>query len=356
MNSKKKDTETCLSININGSDYNENDFLFCWDKFGNRPNRIVIHSNYSTKIFNEIIKKKTIEINTLTEIIPDGNNLSITDKILAEVDKDCYISYIVVDRDTDMSFIESITIYYNSGYAGTKNLMQEISDAAIKYDEEYSNILNSIVISQSGFEIEPMMPKELDPDIDIYYDTETFKDLIKATKKIKKSDRGLTILYGERGTGKTSAINYIASNLDRIVIYIPNNMIDQTINNPEFTKFLKKFERPILVIDDCESMLRDFLNKSNLSCNLMQMVDGLLADQINVNIVAIFNLESEDEIDQSLLECNSLIGLIEFEKLSAKESNDLAKMLGSNRKYKEKTKLIDIVKKRETKEYIEIGF
>ena len=359
MNAKKTNDpefEAGLNINITGSDYNENDFLFCWDKFKNRPNRIVIHNNYSTAQFIEIIEKQTTEKNTLTEAIPDGERLSITDKILAKVDKDCYLSYIVVERDTDMSFVETITIYYNNGYAGVEKLIDELSTAVVKYDDEYSNILNTIAISPLGLEIEPLASTEADPDIDLYYSTETFKELAKATKKIKKSDRGLTILYGERGTGKTSAINYIASKLDRIIIYIPNNMIDHTINNPEFRKFVKKFERPILAIDDCETLFGEFLNKSNLSNNLLQMVDGLLADQINVNIVAIFNIESEDDIDDSLLECNNLIGVVEFEKLSAKESNDLAKSLESNKKYKGKTKLVDIIKRRDSKEYIEIGF
>ena len=43
-------------------------------------------------------------------------------------------------------------------------------------------------------------------------------------------------------------------------------------------------------------------------------------------------------------------------ELTKEESNDLAKSLGSNKKYKNKTKVIDIVKKRSNYEEIGIGF
>jgi putative ribosome biogenesis GTPase RsgA len=62
----------------------------------------------------------------------------------------------------------------------------------------------------------------------------------KRKYKIKKSEKGLSVLWGERGTGKTSIINYLADKLDRIVIFIPNNLIEHTINNPDFmTKHYK---------------------------------------------------------------------------------------------------------------------
>jgi predicted AAA+ superfamily ATPase len=72
--------------------------------------------------------------------------------------------------------------------------------------------------------------------------------LINLLKRLKKCDKGLGILVGDRGTGKTSMISHISNKLDRVVIFIPNNMIDHTINNPEFGKFLRRFNRPIIVV------------------------------------------------------------------------------------------------------------
>lgn len=134
-------------------------------------------------------------------------------------------------------------------------------------------------------------------------------------------------------------------------------MIDNTINNPEFRKFIKKYDKPVLVLDDCEIAFTENYGRSNMfTSNLLQMVDGFLSDSINCNIITIFNLDDEEEIDHSLLECNNLIDIIEFEMLNDEESNELSKHIKSNKKYKNKNKLIDIIKKRYIKKDNEIGF
>jgi hypothetical protein len=134
-------------------------------------------------------------------------------------------------------------------------------------------------------------------------------------------------------------------------------MIEHTINNPEFRKFIKKYEKPILVVDDCEMFFGDIYSKSSIfSNNVLQMVDGFLSDTMNANLILIMNIDDEDEIDPSLLECNNLIEVVEFTKLTVEESNDLAKSLGSNKKYKVESSVVDIVNKRTSDEEITIGF
>ena len=40
------------------------------------------------------------------------------------------------------------------------------------------------------------------------YNQKTFKSVNKLIKKIKTSHKGLSVLWGEKGTGKTNVINY----------------------------------------------------------------------------------------------------------------------------------------------------
>ena len=356
-NQEQNKEKSSLNLNITKDDYNLNDFIYCWDKFGSRPNRIVIHNTYSSKLFNKVMDGYILEKNVFTEVIPDSEEVIINDKMLAKLDDKCYLSYVIADRNMDNSFIDSITFYYEGSYDGVKNILEELNDCILDYCEDDSNKLNTIGISINGLEIEPISLKDDDiENTDLFYASNTFKRVEKAIKGIKKSDKGLTIFYGERGTGKTSMINYLASKLDRIVIFIPNNMIEHTINNPEFRKFIKKYEKPILILDDCEMMFGEVFSRNPFANNLLQMVDGFLSDTMNVSIVALFNIEDEDEIDQSLLECNNLIDVVEFEYLSSEESMDLAKHLQSNKKYKNKTRLVDIIKKRSNLEELEIGF
>ena len=349
--------KSSLNLNITKDDYNLNDFIYCWDKFGSRPNRVIIHNTYSSKLFNKVMSGYILDKNVFTEIIPDSEEVIINDKMLAKLDDRCYLSYVVADRNMDNSFIDSITFYYEGTYSGIQEIVEELNECILDYCEDDSNKLNTIGISANGLEIEPINMKEDNDNMDLFYSATTFKRVDKAIKGIKKADKGLTILHGERGTGKTSIINYIASKLDRIVIFIPSNMIEHTINNPEFRKFIKKYEKPILVLDDCEIFFSDLYSRSTpFTNNILQMVDGFLSDTMNVNIVAILNIEDEDEIDPSLLECNNLIEVVEFEPLSEEEANELAKHLGSSKKYKSGSKVIDIIKKRNNLESIDIGF
>jgi hypothetical protein len=354
-----KNESSSINIDVTKDDYNLNDFLVCWKNFGKRPNRIIIHNTYSSKLFDSVISEFVIEKNVFTEVIPDSEeDLIINDKLFVKLDDDCYLSYIVADRMSDASFIDSITFYYNSGYTGVQDFIDKLNDCILDYEDVDSHKLNTIGLSATGLEIEPVSLHDIDLDnIDNYYNSDTFRSLEKIVKQIKKSDKGLSIFYGDRGTGKTSFINYISSKLDRIVIFIPNNMIEHTINNPDFRKFLKKYEKPVLVLDDCEMAFSELYGRTNMfSSNLLQMVDGFLSDSINCNIITIFNLDNEEEIDQSLLDCNNLIDIIEFDMLSDEESNTLAKHIGSNKKYKNKNRLIDIIKKRSNKQEFEIGF
>jgi hypothetical protein len=134
-------------------------------------------------------------------------------------------------------------------------------------------------------------------------------------------------------------------------------MLEHTINNPDFRKFIKKYNKVLLVLDDCEMSFNEYFVKSNFIVNnLLQLVDGFLSDSIDLSIVAIFNVEDSEEIDHNLLNCNNLIDVINFDELSESESNELADHLGDKTKYKNKAKLIDIIKKRKVLDNKKLGF
>jgi hypothetical protein len=128
-------------------------------------------------------------------------------------------------------------------------------------------------------------------------------------------------------------------------------MIDSTINNPEFKRFIRKYPNLLVVIDDCEMMFNEVYTKSNILVNnMMQLVDGYLSDSIGLQIISIFNTEY-DKIDHVLLECNNLIGCVEFKNLTKDEANKLAK----KKIYDSSTKLSDVLNKKKTICEIEMG-
>jgi hypothetical protein len=360
LKNKSKYTGPNLNLNVNKDDAELNDFLYCWEQFESRPNKIVIHNTYSTNLFIDLLNTYIVERNFFTEVLPAEEEFVINDKMFVKITDEIYCSYIVVDRRQENSITSEVTFFYKreEDFKEIQKIIEELNNCTLNFNEEESNNLNTIALSAtSGLEIEPIDMSDFDVDnFDLFYTKNTSKDINKLVKEIKKADKGLSILYGERGTGKTSVINYLASKLDRIVIFVPNNMIEHTINNSEFRKFLKRYSKPVIVIDDCEMMFHEYFTKSNMFVNnLLQMVDGFLSDSMEVNVVAIFNVDDEDEIDHSLLESNNLLRVVEFSELTEDESSELSDYLGHKKQYKNKTNVLNIIKNRKPKDSKEFG-
>lgn len=333
-----------LKLNMNSDDSNNNDFLISWSKFESRPNQLIIHNSYSSKEFNEITKCNVL--NTTSELIPSDEFYLINDRVLSEIKDNILVSYVILDKNSDNSIITDITFFYKESndlvdiYNIIDNL-EEYSIDDIEYSEE-KNGLGIISIKENTLNISKI---ELDNNIDInlYYSKETAKNINKFLKKIKKTKKGISVFYGDRGTGKTSIIKKISSELNKNVFFIPNNLIDQTILNPEFINFLTKYKDCVLVIDDFEIIIDNF-NRYNSAINsINQITESLLSELVDVNIILIFNTDNISEIPE-ITESNNLIDIIKFNYLNPEESNNLANILGRVGKYKNNSKVLDIIK------------
>jgi predicted AAA+ superfamily ATPase len=352
-------SKTKFNININRDEPTLNDFLFCWSKFENRPNKVVVYNTYSTKEFNAILSELSSDRTIVTEIIPDDDDYLINDKMFVKIEDGLYISYVQLDRNSDKSIINELCFFYkgDDDFKKIQEIIEKLNSCLVDFCEEQSDRVNTLAIGPNGLEIEPMSSLEVDIDnIELFYNAKTFKNLKKMIKSIKKSKKGLNILYGERGTGKTSLINYLSTSIDRMIIFIPNNMIDSTINNPEFKRFLRRYPSPIIILDDCEMMFNESYARSNILVNnLIQLIDGFLSDSIEVQIITLFNVDSDSRIDHTLLDCNNLIDVVEFNRLTSDEATELSKYLDKSKKYKSSTRLIDVIKNRKEKDIVEIG-
>jgi len=347
-----------ISLNINSEDSNINEFLYCYKEFESIPNRYIIHSNVSYDLFYDFIDKLDI-LNKITEIDDDFINV----KILAKYSKNLYISYFILESGSEFETFSNITILYKEekDLDEIKDFLQQLtledSDFEIESDLENNSKFNVVNVLGGSLIISEFNNKLKSDNIDLYYTQKTFKSINKLIKSINKKNKGLSILFGERGTGKTSIINYIHEKVNKNIIYIPNNVIEHTINNPEFKSILKNYKNSILIIDDCESIFSDFYSKSNLiTSNLLQMIDGLDSDESSLNFLLIFNSDDELEIDENLLDCNNLIDVIKFDTLSKEESNKLSNHLGQTTKYKKETKLLNILRGENKTHQNTIGF
>jgi hypothetical protein len=347
-----------ILLNINSEDSNINEFLYCYKEFGSTPNRYIIHSTVSYDAFLDLLES-SVELNKITEVDNDIINI----KVLSKLNDNLYISYVILEAGSEFESFSNITIFYkeendlNEIKDFLKDLIEDVDLEIDDNDDLDKRKLSVVNILGGSLSISEINNNKNNDNIDLYYTQKTFKSINKLTKKINKNNKGLSILLGERGTGKTSIINYIFEKVNKNIIYIPNNVIEHTINNPEFKSLLKNYKNSLLVIDDCEVIFNDIYTRSNIiTSNLLQMIDGIDSDEIDVNFLLIFNCEDESEIDENLLDCNNLIDIIYFDFLTKEESNNLSNHLKQKSKYKEETKLLNILRGKNKKSQNSIGF
>ena len=142
-----------------------------------------------------------------------------------------------------------------------------------------------------------------------------------------EENKGLVILHGASGTGKTTYIKYLISQVKKRVIYLPPNMVN-ILSNPEFLTFLVDHKDSVIIIEDAENILGNRIGGNNQSVsNILNLSDGILSDVLHIQIICTFNA-SLSTIDEALLRKGRLICEYEFKPLEEKRVKALAKHLG----------------------------
>lgn len=325
------------------TDDSMNDFLFCTDFFGERPSKIVLAFNFKAVEFVKYFEDSEC-FNVLTEVVPADGASIVNEKYLIKINnKDAFISYTHVDKNVETSYITNVVIYYKLP-CEIGEVLSEL-DSFISNTDDSKNKINIINNSPTGLVLEEMSLMEADYDnMRVYYNHTSIKGINKIIKKIGKNNKGLFIVYGKRGCGKTTALNYIANTITKMSIFIPNNMLDYTINNPEFIEILKTYN-PVLILDDCEVLFDTMYAKSTVTCsNILQMVDGFYSDEIDTHIIMSYNTNTEDDIDSDLLDANNLLRVVKMDALEKDKANELSKYLNLGHEVKNDILLIDLLK------------
>lgn len=259
----------------------------------------------------------------------------------AEYDDIFYFLYedLIVDFDTNKSIVRFL--FRQTDIAKVECIASEIKKFRKKKARQKPEI-HLLIHTKHGLQTQSMQITKPRLSIDDNYNDD-FKEIHQTIKRrlSRQNDKGIVLLHGKPGTGKTSYIRYLIASLKKDVIFLPPNMAS-AITNPDLMSLLIDHPNSIFVIEDAENIVmnREFNGASPVSA-LLNLSDGLLSDCLNIQIICSFNTDIA-RIDKALLRKGRLIAKYEFPNLCVEKARILSAKLGFQSDIKASMPLTDI--------------
>jgi hypothetical protein len=165
-------------------------------------------------------------------------------------------------------------------------------------------------------------------DLDLYYEND-FKevDVLIRKRLNQKEDKGIILLHGLPGAGKTTYLRHLVGSVRKKVMFLPPAAANH-ITEPGFMDLLIDNPDSVLVIEDAENIIMDRkINGSSAVSDLLNISDGLLSDFLHMQIICTFN-HPLSMVDAALLRKGRLIAQYEFGRLSVRKAQRLSDKLG----------------------------
>lgn len=165
-------------------------------------------------------------------------------------------------------------------------------------------------------------------DIELFY-PDDFREVDRMiTERLNRNqDKGLVLLHGLPGTGKTTYLRYLVGKLKKKVLFLSPS-IAANLTSPDFIDLLTENPNSVLIVEDAENILLDRKQGANACVSsLLNISDGLLADFLNVQLICTFNSPAT-MVDQALMRKGRLIARYEFGKLEIEKARKLSAYFG----------------------------
>lgn len=208
-------------------------------------------------------------------------------------------------------FSTYIQVNYNY-YEQAKKLLEFVKP--LPEDANKTVTYDLVVSTNNGFSTtECTSSRNIDIDVKKNYNDDLPYDQYK--KFCEKDGSGLALMYGIAGSGKTSLIKKLIYDCSDTNFYIMDFSMLQNIVSGQFLSFLLGLKNAVIIMEDCEYILkRRDTHENPLINSLLNITDGLVVDALNIRFLCTFNA-SLTEIDEALLRPGRLKVKYEFKAL-----------------------------------------
>jgi hypothetical protein len=299
-------------------------------KFDSFPSKYLSDCNYDISI-----KHKLEQLNYVLE----SDILLVDKRTHGQSQKYIYIHYenkIIINlflskTSHDVDNLLRVEVHYSIGNGSIEKQLPFIFTKEYKREKKKFNI-NLLKSYGGNFDVEKFDIYVPDLNLELNYGYNFIKIHDYVLNRLnQKYGKGLVLLHGEPGTGKTTYVRYLTKLIhEKEILYIPPS-IATSLCEPSIIQFLMDFRNSILIIEDAETVISDRSYGESVSgvSNILNITDGIMSDCLNIQIIATFNMEKK-KIDKALLRKGRLIAEHKFQKLNVEESNKLLKYLNKN--------------------------
>ncbi len=301
--------------------------------FGEYPNHLFSHESYKPAIHEWLLSRGFSLIHQSTRLTKEVPR--ITQRIYQHPDE------IMISADFMADDTCGIAGYYRNQEAMLRSMVGH--EAFICEHEPEKTHIYLIQNTPGGLHTERV---ELEPpqiDLNTHYNDgfpEVHNRLVEVLNRPKY--KGLILLHGEPGTGKTTYIKHLSAQVKKNMLILPPYM-SNILTSPDLIPFLLEQRDSILLIEDAERILqaREAGGDTNSVSNILNLTDGLLADCLHIQIIATFNA-NKSLLDKALLRKGRLMVDYAFGKLATPKANALLTSLGTTHRTTEPMTLADI--------------